>query len=86
MDDIAYLTNDEAAAILFKVASLLELIQANPFRVRAYRRTALQVLYLPQPLYTYFTSDQPAPLRGVGERDRPLSPQFSWLSNIALVL
>ena len=28
------------------------------------------MLYLPQPLYTYFVGDQPAPLRGVGERMR----------------
>ncbi len=70
MKDTPLLTNDEAAAILFKVASLLELLQSNPFRVRAYRRTALQVLYLPRPLYEYFGVDQPAPMRGVGERMR----------------
>jgi DNA polymerase (family 10) len=49
---------------------MLELMEGNPFRVRAYRRAALGVLFLPRQLSDYFGSDEPAPLPGVGERMR----------------
>ena len=41
--------NREAARALFGVASLLESQNANPYRVRAYRRAALNLLRLPNP-------------------------------------
>lgn len=63
-----FITNAEAARVLFQVASLLELMQCNSFRVRAYRRAALGVLFLPKPLANYVSSREDPPLPGVGER------------------
>jgi DNA polymerase (family 10) len=65
-----FITNAEIARILFQSAALLEMFEANPFRVRAYRRTALAVLFLPQPFVEYVLHDEEAPLPGVGERMR----------------
>lgn len=42
------MTNREAARTIFEIASLLEEQGANPYRVRAYRRAALSLLYLPE--------------------------------------
>jgi len=70
VNETPYATNEEVAHVLFKVASILEMLQENPFRVRAYRRTAIQVLLLPKSLIEYLTGDEPAPLFGVGERMR----------------
>jgi DNA polymerase (family 10) len=39
--------NRDAAREIFQIASLLEMQGANPYRVRAYRRAALGLLYLP---------------------------------------
>jgi DNA polymerase (family 10) len=39
--------NREAAREIFELASQLELDGANPYRVRAYRRAALGLLYMP---------------------------------------
>lgn len=69
-DSGMYATNEEVAHVLFKVASMLEMLQENPFRVTAYRRAALQVLFLPKPLAEYLWADEQAPLHGVGERMR----------------
>lgn len=68
--DTPFITNQEIARSLFQVAALLETLESNPFRVRAYRRTALAVLFLPKPLAEYFSRDEEAPLPGVGERMR----------------
>jgi len=68
--DIPFITNQEIARVLFQVASMLELMEGNPYRVRAYRRAALGVLFLPRQLSDYFGSDEPAPLPGIGERMR----------------
>ena len=63
-------TNEEVARVLFQLASLLELMQENPYRVRGYRRAALGVLLLPRQLAEYVADDQELPLPGVGERMR----------------
>jgi DNA polymerase (family 10) len=68
--DTPFITNQEIARSLFQVAALLETIEGNPYRIRAYRRTALAVLFLPKPLAEYFSRDEEAPLPGVGERMR----------------
>lgn len=67
---IPFVDNREVARILFQVASLLELTQDNIYRVRAYRRAALGVLLLPQPLVQYLAAGEEPPLPGVGERIR----------------
>ena len=40
--------NREAAKAVFAIASLLESLDANPYRVRAYRRAALRLMRLPE--------------------------------------
>jgi len=65
---VPFATNDEVARVLFQVAALLDLMQDNPYRVRAYRRAALGVLCLPKPLADYIVKDENLPLPGVGER------------------
>lgn len=68
--DTPYATNDEVARVLFQLASLLDLLQDNPYRVRAYRRAALGVLFLPKPLAAYVAEDEEFPIPGLGERIR----------------
>lgn len=63
-------TNEEVARVLFQLASLLELMQENPYRVRAYRRAALGVLLLPRQLAEYVSDNEELPLPGVGDRMR----------------
>jgi DNA polymerase (family 10) len=41
-------TNKDAAALLFNVATILELADDNPYRIRAYRRAARLLLARPQ--------------------------------------
>jgi DNA polymerase (family 10) len=65
-----FITNQEIARVLFQIASMLEMMEANPFRVRAYRRAALSVLFLPKALVEYFGRHEEPPLSGVGERIR----------------
>ena len=43
------MTNQEAAGVIFSIASLLESLGANPYRIRAYRRAAMGMLRLPEP-------------------------------------
>ena len=45
---MAKVTNSDAAAILFNVATILELAEDNPYRVRAYRRAARLLLANPR--------------------------------------
>jgi DNA polymerase (family 10) len=68
--DAPYITNQEIARVLFQIAALLDMMECNPFRVRAYRRAALSVLFLPKPLIEYFGERSEPPLTGVGERIR----------------
>lgn len=44
----AHVTNKDAAALLFNVATILELADDNPYRIRAYRRAARLLLARPQ--------------------------------------
>lgn len=68
--DTPFITNQEIARVLFQMAALLETIEGNPYRQRAYRRAALGVLFLPKPLAEYYGADEEAPLIGIGERMR----------------
>ncbi|MBA3414307.1 MAG: histidinol-phosphatase [Chloroflexia bacterium] len=45
---MAHLANKDAAALLFNVATILELADDNPYRIRAYRRAARLLLARPQ--------------------------------------
>jgi DNA polymerase (family 10) len=44
---MALVTNKDAAAILFNVATILNLAEDNPYRIRAYRRAARLLLARP---------------------------------------
>jgi DNA polymerase (family 10) len=65
---IPYITNAEVARILFHIAALLEMTQDNMYRVRAYRRAALGVMYLPRPVAEYVAAGIRPPVPGMGER------------------
>ncbi len=63
-------TNQEIAALLEEIATLLEQQDANPFRVRAYRTGAATVRKAKQPLVTTITTegaDALQELPGIGE-------------------
>lgn len=66
--DTLLLTNDEIAHVLFRIASLLEMMDDNEYRVRAYRRAAIGVLLLRRQVAEYVMEHRDPPLPGVGER------------------
>lgn len=75
--------NRQAARSIFAVASLLESQGANPYRVRAYRRAAVNLLRLPEPATAFVREEPPA---DVGQspsrrRKRPQGPELDlpWL-------
>ncbi|HEX3247561.1 MAG TPA: helix-hairpin-helix domain-containing protein [Chloroflexota bacterium] len=62
--------NRAAARQIFEIASLLETQGANPYRVRAYRRAALGLLYLPTRADQYTTETGELDLPWLGQRLR----------------
>jgi DNA polymerase (family 10) len=68
-DDL-FPTNQEIARVLFQIASILDMIEDNEYRVRAYRRAALGVLLMRRSLAECIIDDEELPLPGVGERIR----------------
>jgi DNA polymerase (family 10) len=62
--------NREYACEVFSVASLLEARRANPFRVRAYRRAAVRLLQMDEPVATYLDERGELALPGLGQRLR----------------
>lgn len=64
-------SNEEIAERLERVAELLELQEANPFRVRSYRRAADELRALDRPaaeIYEEGGSERLEEIQGVGER------------------
>ncbi len=65
------MNNQEIAAILEGVAKLLELQEANPFRVRSYRRTADEIRQLDESVAALYSRGGESELRrieGVGDK------------------
>jgi DNA polymerase (family 10) len=63
------MTNREIALILFNIATLLELAEANPYRVRAYRRAARSLLRLRESLAALSLAERKRlKIPGVGKR------------------
>lgn len=62
--------NRDAAREIFEIASLLEAQGANPYRIRAYRRAALGLLYLPNRADQYTTESGELDLPWLGSRLR----------------
>ena len=62
--------NKDIAAALEKIADLLELEGANPFRIRAYRNGARKVSDLAEPLADIVSDDnrQLTELAGIGKK------------------
>jgi DNA polymerase (family 10) len=66
-------TNREAATLLFNVATILELAEDNPYRIRAYRRAARMLLTQPLDARAPLVDGKTGPeldLPGLGERLR----------------
>lgn len=63
-------TNQKVAEVLFNIATILEMQQANPYRVAAYRNAARGILALTEPVAPYFVRDEKPPVPGLGERLR----------------
>lgn len=51
------ITNDEMAAMLERVAELLDAQEANPFRVRAYRVAAANLRSMPQAVANIYAQE-----------------------------
>ena len=67
---MAHLTNRAAAEVLFNVATILELAEDNPYRVRAYRRAARLLLRAREDAKLRLTAEQELDLPGLGPRLR----------------
>lgn len=63
-------TNKDAADVLFNVATILELSQDNPYRIRAYRRAARLLLRSPEDARVKLTDKRELDLPGLGIRLR----------------
>lgn len=64
------MTNREIAHILFNIATLLEMGAGNPYRIRAYRRTARAMLRLQGEATTLVAERGELPIPGLGKRLR----------------
>lgn len=63
-------SNQKIAEALFNIATLLEMQQANPYRIAAYRRAARGVLALTEPAAQMLARGESLRIDGVGERLR----------------
>lgn len=63
-------SNPQIADVLFNIATLLEMQQANPYRVAAYRNAARVLLGLPEPAAAILARGEPLVVPGIGERLR----------------
>ncbi|HEY7035786.1 MAG TPA: helix-hairpin-helix domain-containing protein [Thermomicrobiales bacterium] len=63
-------TNKDAADVLFNVATILELAEDNPYRVRAYRRAARLLLGTRDDVRLKLTPEHELDLPGLGPRLR----------------
>jgi DNA polymerase/3'-5' exonuclease PolX len=67
---LARVTNPQIAEVLFNIATLLELQQANPYRIAAYRNAARGTLTLSEPIADILARGARLELPGLGERLR----------------
>lgn len=61
------MNNREIAHVLFSIADLLALGEANPFRIRAYRRAAFAVRRLPVDVRVLLRRGEGIPIEGLGQ-------------------
>lgn len=65
---MARVSNQKVAEVLFNIATILEMQQANPYRIAAYRNAARGILALGEPVAPYFARGEKPPVAGLGER------------------
>lgn len=63
-------SNAQVAEVLFNIATLLDMQQANPYRVAAYRNAARGMLVLPEPAVDILSRGETLAFPGLGERLR----------------
>ncbi len=63
-------SNQKIAEVLFNIATLLEMQEANPYRIAAYRRAARGVLALEEPAAQVIARGEQLRVPGLGERLR----------------
>jgi DNA polymerase (family 10) len=66
----APVTNQQVAEVLFNIATLLEMQQANPYRIQAYRNGARGMLTLPEPAIDIIRRSEELRFDGLGVRLR----------------
>lgn len=64
------ISNQRIAEILFNIATLLEMQQANPYRIAAYRSAARGLIGLQEPATSVIARGAPLSVPGLGERLR----------------
>ena len=64
----AQVSNQRVAEVLFNIATLLEMQQANPYRIQAYRNAARGVLALREPVAPILARGEKPPVPGLGQR------------------
>jgi len=63
-------SNRQVAEVLFNIATLLEMQQANPYRIQAYRNAARGMLALPEQAQAILARGEVLSFPGLGERLR----------------
>src|SRR5215467_11969170 len=63
-------TNRQVAEVLFNIATLLEMQQANPYRIQAYRNAARGLLALPEQAQAILARGEVLTFPSLGERLR----------------
>lgn len=66
----ARVSNQKIAEVLFNIATILEMQQANPYRIEAYRNAARGLLALGDPVAPILARGEKPPIPGLGERLR----------------
>jgi DNA polymerase/3'-5' exonuclease PolX len=66
----ARVSNQKIAEVLFNIATILEMQQANPYRIEAYRNAARGILAMREPVAPFFARGEKPPIPGLGERLR----------------
>jgi DNA polymerase/3'-5' exonuclease PolX len=61
------MTNREIAAVLFNISAILDTQHGNPYRIRAYRRAALNLLRLRTPVADRVAAGKPLGLPRLGK-------------------
>jgi DNA polymerase (family 10) len=63
-------SNQKIAEVLFNIATLLEMQEANPYRIAAYRSAARGLIVLPEPAAEIIARGERLQVPGLGERLR----------------